>query len=315
MTSKLIPAIVLTIGLFGAMVGRVEGHGGTTENHGGRHTNNPLDHAPRNIEGRYSDHENTWLLSWDAPIVDLSWPGHDALFVVEIFRNNEWVSLGTRGINRNGFSSRWVDSGSSIQVRVVTKINHSGTESDYIYMNAVTISKTTNPETPIDPDPEDTDPPTTPTEPEPETPAPPPSSSTCIYEHRLIGVPSNTAGGYTARIMVGSRLANATATIRAYSASNGSGIDVFDADTYSPADPEDSVAITNPIALTPAHSVKRFLLEPVRGWHTVIVEHASERAMKRATVAMLLRGPDIGVTIIPAQMVEHCEPAAETNGE
>ena len=143
---------------------------------------------------------------------------------------------------------------------------------------------------PVIPDPE------TPTTPDPETPD-------CTYEHRLAGIPGSTANAYTARILVSSKEPNATATIRAYQHDNGHPIDVLD---------EGGSAVGATTSLAPAHSVKRFRLEDARGWHTVIVEHPTARAMRRAAVTMMLRGPDVGVQIVPVQGIEDCTPASTT---
>ena len=56
------------------------------------------------------------------------------------------------------------------------------------------------------------------------------------------------------------------------------------------------------------------MIENTRGWYTVIVEHPSECAMKRATVVMRLREPGGGVSIVPMEGVSDCESVA-TNTE
>ena len=61
------------------------------------------------------------------------------------------------------------------------------------------------------------------------------------------------------------------------------------------------------MTIAPAYSSKRFVLEAVRGWHTVIVEHPSEYAMNRATVVMRLREPGGGISIVPMEGVSDCE--------
>ena len=140
--------------------------------------------------------------------------------------------------------------------------------------------------------------PETPSTPEPETPA-----QTCTYEHRLIHVPASTANAYTGRILISSKESKATVTIRAYHTDNGAPIDVLDS-TGS--------AVGSVVSLAPAYSTKRFRLEDVTGWHSVIVSHPTARAMRRATVAMFLREPDVGVNIIPAQGIEDCAPGVTT---
>ena len=159
----------------------------------------------------------------------------------------------------------------------------------------ITTESTPEPETPTTPDPETPTEPETPTTPDPETPD-------CTYKHRLIGVPGTTGGGYTSQILISSEASNATATIRAYQNSNGHQIDVL----------SDGSAIGSSVSLAPANSVKVFRLEEIRGWHFVIVEHPSKAAMENATVAMRLREPDTGISIVPAQGIEHCTTTATT---
>ena len=88
-----------------------------------------------------------------------------------------------------------------------------------------------------------------------------------------------------------------------HQAFNGAPIDVLDSDDQ---------VIGSSVSLSPANSLKRFSLDAVTGWHTVIVEHPSKAAMDSASVAMMLRGPDIGVSIIPAERIEQCTPASES---
>ena len=56
-------------------------------------------------------------------------------------------------------------------------------------------------------------------------------------------------------------------------------------------------------------STKRLRLADSQGWHSVIVEYASARDLAAATVAMRLRDPNVGVAIVHAERIEHCEPA------
>ena len=157
-------------------------------------------------------------------------------------------------------------------------------------LRGATSTFTTLSQTPTPPEPE------TPTPPEPETPTTP-NPSGCSYKHRLTSVPATTGGGYTSQIVISSEESNATATIRAYQSDNGNQIDVLDSAGN---------AITGSVSLAPAYSAKRFKLEGIRGWHTVIVEHPSERAMNRATVVMRLREPNGGVSIVPMEGVSDC---------
>ena len=124
-----------------------------------------------------------------------------------------------------------------------------------------------------------------------------PTSQTCTYEHRLIGVPGGAA--YSGRILISSKAPNATATIRAYQADNGHRIDVLDADGRD----------VETVSLDPANSVKRFTIEAAQGWHPVIVAHPSESAMQAATVAMRYRdGGSLEDSYPPG--IKHCEPTS-----
>ena len=151
---------------------------------------------------------------------------------------------------------------------------------------------------PTDPDTPEPEPPTEPETPDPVTPG-------CTYKHRIIGIPGTTSAGYTGQILISSEDSNATANIRAYQFDNGHPIDVLNSE---------GSAIGSTTSLAPAHSVKTFRLEGARGWHSVIVEHPSARAMRRATVVMRLREPDVGVSFMPADRVEDCATAG-TNTE
>ena len=129
-----------------------------------------------------------------------------------------------------------------------------------------------------------------PTTPDPETPG-------CTYEHRLTGVPATTGAGYTSQILVTSKGTGATATLRAYQASDGTPIDVLDSE---------GAAVGASTSLAPANSVKVFRLEAIRGWHTVIVTHPTKAAMENATVAVRIRQPDTGVTVDHVTGIERC---------
>lgn len=148
--------------------------------------------------------------------------------------------------------------------------------------------------------------PIAPPPPEPGTPSPPgpvtsgPVAQVCTWKHRIVGIPGSTGGGYTAQILISSEEPNATARIRAFQVGNGQRLDVLD---------KEGNAVES-VTLTPLHSVKEFRLEGARGWHTAIVEHATARAMRRATVAVRLRGPDVGVSVEHVAGIEHCEPTA-----
>ena len=162
-----------------------------------------------------------------------------------------------------------------------------------------TITTSSDTETPTEP--ETPSEPETPTE--PETPEPPgPVAQTCTYEHRLIGVPGTTANAYNGRILVSSKMPNATATIRAYQADNGHRIDVLNAAGHA----------VETVSLAPAHSVKRFSIEAIRGWHPVIVEHPSASAMQAATVAMRIREPGGSVEDSYPPGIAQCQPATGT---
>ena len=133
---------------------------------------------------------------------------------------------------------------------------------------------------------------------EPETPG---TDGACTYEHRIVGVPGTTTGGYTGRVWVSSKAPNATATIRAYQGDNGHPLDVLD---------KEGSAVES-VTLAPANSIQRFRTEDAQGWHVVTVTHPTARAMHAASVVLRVRGPD-GVQIVPIPPAEHCEPATAT---
>ena len=142
--------------------------------------------------------------------------------------------------------------------------------------------------------------------PDPETPdpeTPDPEAPTCTYEHRMTGVPGATGAGFTGQILISSKDATATVKLRAYQHDNGHAIDVLD---------KEGSAVGASTSLAPANSTKMFRLEEIRGWHTVIVEHPTKAAMENATVAMRLREPDTGATVIPIPGIEHCTTASTT---
>lgn len=125
-------------------------------------------------------------------------------------------------------------------------------------------------------------------------------TAACAYEHRLTGIPGTRGGSFTGQVLVSSREPNATVTIRAYQKTDNGyhPIDVFDSE---------GKAVGSVTSLAPAQSIKRFQFEGVRGWHTVIIEHPTARAMRNASVAMRLSGPaDVGVQIIPVQGSVRC---------
>ena len=163
---------------------------------------------------------------------------------------------------------------------------------DFTLTDTQTVTITvpwTGPETP---DPE------TPTEPE----TPDPGTQACTYEHRIVGVPGTTGGGYIGRVWVSSKKDDATARIRAYQGDNGHELDVLDGSGR---------AIGPVVSLSPANSIKQFRTEGARGWHVVTVTHATARAMHSASVVLRIRGSD-GVQMVPIPPSEHCEPASST---
>ena len=133
--------------------------------------------------------------------------------------------------------------------------------------------------------------PSPPTEPEPE-------NRVCRYEHRLNTVPGTTAGSHHEWIRITSRVDDATVRIRAYHFEDGRSLDVVDV--------EDEV-IGSTTTLGSANSIKRFRIEGVSGWHSVVVAHGitTTDGMNGVTVSMAVRGPE-GRLIVPAQVVEHC---------
>ena len=158
------------------------------------------------------------------------------------------------------------------------------------------------PETPTPPEPE------TPEPPEPETPIPPepetPEAQVCTYEHRLNAVPSTTQLTYVGWVRISSRVSNGAVRIRAYSSEDGSSLDVLD---------EEEEVIQSTIRLGPANSTRRFRIEDVRGWHSVVVAHdITVNGMNGVTVTMVLRGGPEGTQLFPADVVEHCTSATTT---
>ena len=156
--------------------------------------------------------------------------------------------------------------------------------------------------TPAAPEPE------TPTPPEPETPTPPepetPEAQVCTYEHRLNAVPSTTQLTYVGWVRISSRVSNGAVRIRAYSSEDGSSLDVLD---------EEEEVIQSTIRLGPANSIRRFRIEDVRGWHSVVVAHdITVNGMNGVTVTMVLRGGPEGTQLFPADVVEHCTSATTT---
>ena len=139
-----------------------------------------------------------------------------------------------------------------------------------------------------------------------DSPSPPtePENRVCRYEHRLNTVPGTTAASHNEWIRLTSRVADANVSIRAYHFEDGRSLDVVDA--------EDEVVgfITT---LGAANSIKRFRVEGVSGWHTVVVSHGitTTDGMNGVTVSMVVRGPE-GRQIVPADVVEHCTTTTTT---
>ena len=135
-----------------------------------------------------------------------------------------------------------------------------------------------------------------------ESPSPPtapePENRVCRYEHRLNTVPGTTTGSHHEWIRITSRVDDATVRIRAYHFEDGRSLDVVDV--------EDEV-VGSTTTLGSANSIKRFRIEGVSGWHSVVVAHSITTAdgMNGVTVSMVVRGPE-GRLIVPAQVVEHC---------
>ena len=314
---KLVAAIALAMGLFGAPVERVEAHF-SNDDHQGDIISTQVDaHYDSDLDQYIPKLTVKWSLSGLPSTVTyhrrsiytitvrVSSPGprstsrsqridphQDATGTFVFNERLQWNVTSTVTLNLTNHSSNPRDlddrstycGGTSCTQRLKTKY--------------VDIGSPQEPETPTEPE---TPEPETPTEPE----TPGSTSQTCTYEHRLIGIPGSTAGGYTGQILISSKDSNATARIRAYQSDNGHPIDVLDSE---------GSAIGSRVSLSPAHSVKTFRLEGARGWHSAIVEHPSARAMRRATVVMRLREPDVGVSFMPADRIEDCETAG-TNME
>ena len=146
-----------------------------------------------------------------------------------------------------------------------------------------------------------------PTTPDPETPGPttpttPETPRVCTYEHRLNTVPGTT-DAYTGRIWITSRVSGSSVRIRAYEFSDGSTLDVLDAD---------GERVGSTTTLGSANSRGLFRVEDARGWHSVVVSHGvTVNGMNGVTVSMLLRGPS-GAQVVPAHVVERCAPTTTT---
>ena len=141
--------------------------------------------------------------------------------------------------------------------------------------------------------------PSPPTEPGPENPV-------CRYEHRLNTVPGATALSHYEWIRVTSRVDDADVSIMAYHFEDGRPLDVENFE---------GEVVGTTTTLGSANSVKRFRVEDISGWHTVVVAHGITTAdgMNGVTVSMVLRGPE-GRQIVPAQVVEHCTtPTTQAN--
>ena len=140
-----------------------------------------------------------------------------------------------------------------------------------------------------------------------EPPAEPePENRGCRYEHRLNTVPGTTALSHYEWIRVTSRVDDADVSIRAYHFEDGRSLDVEDLE---------GEVVGTTTTLGSANSVKRFRVEDISGWHTVVVAHGITTAdgMNGVTVSMVVRGPE-GRLIVPAQVVEHCTtPTTQAN--
>ena len=136
-----------------------------------------------------------------------------------------------------------------------------------------------------------------PTEPEPPT-QPEQENRVCRYEHRLNTVPGTVASSHYAWIRITSRVEDGDVRISAYHVEDGRSLDLVDSE-------DEVVGFTT--TLGPANSTKRFRVESVSGWHSVVVAHGITTAdgMNGVTVSMTLHGPE-GRQIVPAHVVEHC---------
>ena len=162
---------------------------------------------------------------------------------------------------------------------------------------------TPEPETPTTPDPVTPDPVT----PDPVTPdpvTPDPEGPTCTYEHRLIGVYGARSGNtHRAEVLVSSKVEGASIEIRAYQGNIGTELDVLD---------RGGSAVGPDVTLGAANTLRGFRPEGATGRHTVIVKHPTKAAMDNATVALQLRGPDVGFQVVPVPGIEQCTNTATT---
>ena len=141
--------------------------------------------------------------------------------------------------------------------------------------------------------------------PDPETPTTPePEPQSCTYKHRVIGVyGARTTNTYSAEVIVSSEVKGASIEIRAYQGSNGTELDVLD---------RNGSAVGPNVTLGAAHSLQGFRPEGAAGRHTVIVKHPTKAAMDNATVALQLRGPEVGFQVVPVPGIERCTTASTT---
>ena len=336
-TKKLVAAIALTIGLFGALIDRVEAHTELTRTESNRihvHGDYPEPHRIQNFQVELhgepeinSDGSEVYTairISWDTPPrqhypYERTWNNNGQTFrerlifdkyqiIYYVHDERDYAVVGVGCIvSSRGPCNTLIDNPSnptiisdlrlppgytpSAQIQIIAQLyrQEGNSESRIVdYLNyQLGYDLVVVPGTPISPEPET---------PEPETPTTP-NPSGCSFKHRLTSVPAMTGGGYTSQILISSEQSNATATIRAYQSNNGNQIDVLDSEGN---------AVNGRVSLAPANSSKRFRLEGIQGWHSVIVEHPTERAMNRATVVMRLREPGGGISIVPMEGVSDC---------
>ena len=232
------------------------------------------EYAPRNLSAVVVD-ETGVNVTWDHPTASYA--------SIEYDLSAEPVG---RGVSRNVSSSntsynfRGLTPGTVYTIRVVSNPrvgNENGGTSPATGATA-TITVTTGGDSPSPP-----------TEPE---------NRVCRYEHRLNTVPGTTALSHYEWIRVASRVADANVSIKAYHYEDGRSLDVEDFE---------GEVVGTTTTLGAANSVKRFRVEDISGWHSVVVAHGITTAdgMNAVTVSMVLRGPE-GRQIVPADVREHC---------
>ena len=116
-------------------------------------------------------------------------------------------------------------------------------------------------------------------------------------------MPARVSNTHRAEVLIRSKVKGARIEIRAYQGNNGTELDVLDLG---------GSAVGPDVTLGAANTLRGFRPEGAAGRHIVIVKHPSKAAMDNATVALQLRGPEVGFQIVPVPGIEHCTTASTT---